>query len=106
MSDQEIINRIQQLPEEQVSGTHLSHSKIAGLLKRYRDLNNAESGEFIVEDFFKENKIPCHHVKIGPQAAAILESLIKELKGDEKSQRAVIESRIKGELAGKAAARG
>ena len=36
MSDEDIINRIQQLPEDQVSGTHLTHNKIKGLLKRYR----------------------------------------------------------------------
>ena len=97
MSDQEIIGRIQTLPEEQVAGTHLSQTKIAGLLKKYRNLNNAESGEFVLEDFFKENKIPCHHVKVGPQAPAILESLIKETKADENAERKIIEERLKAE---------
>lgn len=77
MPDQDIIKRIQQLPEEQILGTHLTQTRIAGLLKKYREMNNAESGQFVVEDFFKENKISCHHAKVGPQTVAILESLVK-----------------------------
>lgn len=72
MSDQAILERIQQLPEEEVAHTHLTPQRIGSLLKRYRVLNNSESGEFIVEDFFRENKIPCHHVAVSPQAEATL----------------------------------
>ena len=77
MTDAEIVARIQSLPEKAIVGTHLTHEKITGVLKRYRYFHNSESGEFILEDFFKENKIECHHVKIGPQSDAILESLVK-----------------------------
>lgn len=79
MSDQAIMERIQQLPEEQVANTHLTPQRIGALLKRYRTLNNAESGEYIVEDFFRENKIPCQHVTVSPQAEATLESLVRPL---------------------------
>ena len=48
----------------------------------------------MLEDFFKENKIACHHIKIGPQSGAILESLIKEMKANEKAEREVIEKRL------------
>ncbi len=48
MSDQAILERIQELPEEQVANTHLTPNRIASLLKRYRTLNNSESGEYIV----------------------------------------------------------
>ena len=44
MKDQEIIERIQKLPEEQIEGTHLSQQKIGGLLQRYREMHNANSG--------------------------------------------------------------
>jgi hypothetical protein len=36
------------LPEEQVNSTHLNERKIKGLLKRYRDANNGESGEYVL----------------------------------------------------------
>lgn len=38
-----------------------------------------------------------NHVKIGPQTDAILESLIKEIRGNEKSQRELIERKIQQE---------
>jgi hypothetical protein len=72
MSDDDIIKRVQSLPEDQISKTHLNEKKIKNLLKRYRDLNNAETGDFVLEDFFKENKTPCHHVMISSQTDAIL----------------------------------
>ena len=74
-------------------------------MKKYRELNNAESGEFVVEDFFRENKLSCHHVKVGLQTVAILESLVRENKPEEQSERAVIEQRIRAEKERKATAR-
>jgi len=68
----------------------LTQVKIKHLLARYRAQNNSDSGEYVIEDFFKENKIPSHHVKIGPQTAATLESLIKETTIDEVSERSII----------------
>jgi len=48
-------------------------------------LNNSDSGDFVVEDFFKENNIPCHHVRVSLQTEAILESLVKKVSGNEKA---------------------
>jgi hypothetical protein len=44
MSDQEILDRVQNLPEDQIAHTHLTEKKIKNLLKRYRGLNNGDSG--------------------------------------------------------------
>jgi hypothetical protein len=44
MSDEEILERIQNLPEDQIAHTHLNEKKIKNLLKRYRGLNNGDSG--------------------------------------------------------------
>lgn len=74
-------------------------------MKRYRALHNTESGEFVVEDFFKEHKILVHHVKIGSQTEAILESLVRQTNGNEQSERAVIEQRLRGDRAGKVSGR-
>ena len=63
-------------------------------MKRYRGLNNSESGEFIVEDFFKENKIPSHHVTVTPQANSTLESLIRPVGVQENKERTVIEAHL------------
>lgn len=48
MTDQEIIERIQQLPEEKIANTHLNDKRLGALLKRYRALHNSESGEYIL----------------------------------------------------------
>lgn len=48
MTDEEIIERIQKLPEEKIAGTHLNEKRIGGLLKRYRNLHNSDSGEYIL----------------------------------------------------------
>jgi hypothetical protein len=37
------------------------------------------------------------HVKIAPQTDAILESLVKEMRGNENAERAAIEKRLKQE---------
>jgi hypothetical protein len=59
----------------------------------------------VLEDFFKENKIPCHHVKIGSQTASILQSLIRETVNEEVAERQVIEARLNGEKEKKSKAR-
>lgn len=38
------MERVQSLPEEELSKTHLNEKKIKQLLNRYRALNNADNG--------------------------------------------------------------
>jgi hypothetical protein len=88
------MERIQQLPEEQVANTHLTPQRIGALLKRYRSLNNSDSGEYIVEDFFREFKIPSHHVTVSPQTEATLESLVRPVGVQERQERTAIEKHL------------
>ena len=48
--------RVRELPEEKVMGTHWNEEGMARRLKTYKDANNSETGEPAVQDFFREHK--------------------------------------------------
>jgi hypothetical protein len=58
-----------------------------------------------VEDFFREYKIPVHHVKVSSQIEATLESLVKPIGCNENDERKMIEQRLKAEKESKQKAR-
>lgn len=97
ITDEEIEKRLQTFPEEQIAGTHLNDKKIKILLKRYRTANDSSTGEFILEDFFRDNKIPCHHVTVSAQTESILESLVAPLTVDENLEKLKVKAKLEEE---------
>ena len=55
--DSELINRVRELPEDQIFGTHYTMEDMKRRIKAYRKLNNSEIAEPAVQDFFNEQGI-------------------------------------------------
>ncbi|KRX09632.1 P-loop containing nucleoside triphosphate hydrolase [Pseudocohnilembus persalinus] len=57
-SNEYLLNFVKEnLKEEQVQGTHYTEEGMNTRLQQYRQNNNAQDGEFILSDFFKENGV-------------------------------------------------
>ena len=65
--DEQILDNLQSLPEEQISGTHFTEKEAKRRLKQYRVLMNSKTGDEVVADFFYENKIQIHNINVTPQ---------------------------------------
>lgn len=85
------MKRIQNLDESLIVGTHLNEKDTKRRLKRYRKLMDSTTGEFIMEDFFKENKINIHKINGAYEASNVLESIIKPIALDENQHQKAIQ---------------
>ena len=52
-TDEFLINRIKNLPETSIAGTHNNEADLLRRLKKYRIENNSEVAELSVSDYFK-----------------------------------------------------
>ena len=95
MSDSDIENRLQSLPEEQILGTHFTEKHMKRRLKNYRENMDESTGDLILKDFFKENKISIFEVNISSQTEAILESIISPQAIDEAKEADNIQAQLK-----------
>ena len=50
--DQDLISRVRELPEDQITGTHYNLEDMKRRIKQYRLLNNSQVAEPAVQDFF------------------------------------------------------
>ena len=51
------MNRVKELPEEKIAGTHYNQVDMVRRLKKYREANNSEIAEPAVQDFFTQKGI-------------------------------------------------
>ena len=51
-ADSELINRVRELPEDQIFGTHYTMEDMKRRIRKYREINNSEVAEPSVQDFF------------------------------------------------------
>ena len=56
-SDDDLIARVRELPEDQISGTHYNLEDMRRRIKAYRLANNSVVAEPSVQDFFKQQGI-------------------------------------------------
>lgn len=56
-TDEELINKVKELPEENIQGTHFNIDGMNRRFKEYRDYNFSPIGLPSVTDFFKENNV-------------------------------------------------
>ena len=94
MSDEEILERLQSLPEDKVKGTHFDAESTKRRLKLFRKLMDSSTGEFTLSDFFKENKVDIHQVNVSAQTMNLLESIIKPMPIREEEERQLIKQRM------------
>jgi adenylate kinase len=55
--DQFLVDRMMQLPEKMIAGTHYNAEDMERRLEAYRLANNSSVAEPSVQDFFKENQV-------------------------------------------------
>ena len=55
--DEDLIQRVRELPEDQIEGTHYNESDMRRRIRGYRTANNSTVAEPAVQDFFKEQGI-------------------------------------------------
>ena len=63
-SDNYLIQRLQTLPEKNLTNTHFNETDMTRRLKIYRETNNTEKGKPIMLNFFEENKIEVLNVNL------------------------------------------
>lgn len=56
-TDDYLKNTIKQLPESQIANTHYTQEGMERRIADYRKINQKDTGNSILIDFFKENKI-------------------------------------------------
>jgi hypothetical protein len=62
-NDKDLIDRVRNLSESEIEGTHYNAKEMLSRLKAYRITNNSLVAEPAVQDFFKdEGKITLHKV--------------------------------------------
>ena len=70
--DEELINRVRELPEDKITGTHYTKDDMLRRLKAYRTANNSVVAEPSVQDFYKKWGIGLYHECIKtPQTTAL-----------------------------------
>ena len=94
MGDGQIMVRIQNLSEGEVEGTHLDEKTMKRRLKIFRTLNDPTTGDEIVEDFFRENKVEIHHIDGNAQVSNIIESIIQPKPLKEEDHQMEIKKKI------------
>ena len=58
--DNFLIDRVKNLSEDKIEGTHYTLKDMKRRLKQYRVDNNSVVGEFSVTDFFAQNNLAVH----------------------------------------------
>ena len=56
-SDEALIQRVRELPEDRIAGTHYNEARMRQRIKDYRIANNSQVAEPAVQDFFQERGI-------------------------------------------------
>ena len=56
-ADEALIQRVRELPEDRISGTHYNEQDMRRRIKAYRTANNSIVAEPAVQDFFKQKGI-------------------------------------------------
>ena len=51
-SDEELIKRVRNLPEDVIAGTHYNNADMTRRMKAYRTSNNSKVAEYSVSEFF------------------------------------------------------
>lgn len=56
-SDEALIQRVRELPEDRIAGTHYNEERMRERIKAYRVANNSTVAEPSVQDFFQQRGI-------------------------------------------------
>lgn len=66
--------RVKELPEEKIAGTHWNDADMDRRLKEYRDSNNSEIGDPSIVEFFKKWDIEVFDEKANGEEAQLVEA--------------------------------
>lgn len=56
-ADESLVQRVRELPEDKINGTHYNEEDMRRRIKAYREANNSQVAEPAVQDFFKQQGI-------------------------------------------------